>query len=187
MTEGRGPVTPEFSRLYAPEDLEEGVSQVQLVANDAERAALAKRFGLLELGHLVANVTLTRGPNPAQPIRMAAQIRGNVVQECVVSLAPIASVIDEQFNCAFAPSDAPQPDELEIDIDPDGEDPPELIINGRFDAGELIAEHFGLHLDPFPRAEGAEFDPSTISSDEQKAADNPFSMLKKLHERKLRR
>ena len=183
MTEERATTSPEFSRLYAPEDLEEGVSQVQLVANEAERAALAKRFGLLELGHLTATVTLTRETDPAQPIRMAAQIQGNVVQECVVSLAPIASVINEQFTCAFASSDAPQPYEFEIDIDPDGEDPPEPIKDGRFDAGELIAEYFGLYLDPFPRAEGAKFDSSTISSDEEEAADNPFSVLKKLHER----
>ncbi len=183
MNKKRAFVTPEFSRLYAPEDLKEGVSQVQLVANDTERAALAKRFGLLDLGHLSANVTLTKEPGSVQPIRMAAQIQGNVVQECVVSLAPIALAINEQFSCAFAPSDAQQPVELEIDIEPDGEDPPEPIINGCFDAGELIAEHFGLHLDPFPRAEGAEFDPSTISSDEEEATNNPFSVLKKLHER----
>ncbi len=182
MPEARAPVTPEFSRLYAPEDLEEGITTVQLVATDTERTALAKRFGLMELRHLSANVTLSREPDPTRPILMSAQIRGTVVQECVVSLVPISSVIDERFNCEFAPSDAPKPDKLEIDIDPDGEDPPEPIINGLFDAGELIAEHFGLYLEAFPRAEGAKFDPSTISSDKDEAEENPFSILKKLHE-----
>lgn len=183
MTEGQAPVTPEFSRLYTPEDLEEGVSQYQLIANDTERAALATRFGLLELSYLSANVTLTKELDPAQPIRMTARIRGNLVQECVVSLTPISSVIDEQFTCAFSSTVASQPNELEINIEPDGEDPPEPIIDGHFDAGELIAEHFGLHLDPFPRAEGAEFDPSTILLNEEEEADNPFSVLKNLHER----
>ena len=79
-------MTQEFSRLYSPEDLEEGTTQLQLVANDMERAALAKRFGLLELGHLSASVTLIKEPDPAQPILMSAQILGTVVQECVVSL-----------------------------------------------------------------------------------------------------
>ena len=166
MTEESTLVAPEFSRVYVYEDLEEGVYQVQLVANDTERAALAKRFGLLELSHLSANITLTKEPDPSQPIKMSAHIRGNVVQECVVSLAPVASVIEEQVTCAFAPNDDTQQDKMEIDIDPNVEDPPEPVIDGRFDAGELIAEHFGLHLEPFPRAEGAEFDPSTISSDE---------------------
>ena len=46
MTEGEVSLTQEFSRLYSPEDLEEGTTQLQLVANDMERAALAKRFGL---------------------------------------------------------------------------------------------------------------------------------------------
>ena len=113
---------------------------------------------------------------------MSAKIQGNVVQECVVSLAPIVSVIEEQFNCTFAPIDETKLDKLEIDIDLDGEDPPEPIIDGRFDAGELIAEYFGLHLEPFPRAEGAEFDTSTLSPDQEEPENNPFSVLKKLHE-----
>ena len=183
MTEGGTPLTQEFSRLYSPEDLEEGTTQLQLVANDMERAALAKRFGLLELGHLSADVTLIREPDPAQPIRMSAQIWGTVVQECVVSLVPISSVIDERIDCAFAPNDVPKSDKLEIDIEPDGEDPPEPIIDGHFDVGGLIAEYFGLYIEAFPRAEGAEFVASTISSDKDEAEGNPFSILKKLHER----
>ena len=91
-------------------------------------------------------------------------------------------VIEERFNCAFAPSKRLWPDELEIDIDPNGEDPPEPLIDGLFDAGELIAEHFGLNLEAFPRADGAELDPDAILSDTDEAEENPFSILKKLHE-----
>ena len=183
MTKGGIPLTQEFSRLCSPEDLEEGTTQLQLVANDMERAALAKRFGLLELGHLSASVTLIKEPDPTQPILMSAQIRGTVVQECVVSLVHISSAIDEQINCAFAPDDAPKSDNLEVDIDPDGEDPPEPIVDGHFDVGGLIAEYFGLYIEAFPRVEGAEFVASTISSDKDEAEENPFSILKKLHER----
>ena len=77
MTEGEGSLTQEFSRLYSPEDLEEGTTQLQLVANDMERAALAKRFGLLELGHLSADVTLIREPDPAQPIMNVSSNSGD--------------------------------------------------------------------------------------------------------------
>ena len=183
MTEGEVSLTQEFSRLYSPEDLKEGITQLQLVANDMERDALAKRFGLLALGHLSADVTLIREPDPAQPIIMSAQIRGMVVQECVVSLVPISSDINEQIDCAFAPNDETKSNKLEIDIEPDGEDPPEPIIDGHFDVGGLIAEHLGLCIEAFPRAEGAEFNASSMPSGKDGAEENPFSVLKKLHER----
>lgn len=183
MTEGGVTVTQEFSRLYSPEDLEEGTTQLQLVANDMERDALAKRFGLMALSHLSADITLIREPDPAQPIIMSAQIRGMVVQECVVSLVPISSVIEERIDCAFAPNDGPKSNKLVIDIAPDGEDPPEPIIDGHFDVGGLIAEHFGLCIEAFPRDEGAKFNAPAMSSDKDEAEENPFSVLKKLHER----
>ncbi|MBN07394.1 MAG: hypothetical protein CMM45_06160 [Rhodospirillaceae bacterium] len=183
MTEGEVSLTQEFSRLYSPEDLKEGITQLQLVANDMERDALAKRFGLLALGQLSADVTLIKEPDPAQPIIMSAQIRGTVVQECVVSLVPISSDINERIDCAFAPNDGAKSNKLEIDIEPDGEDPPEPIIDGHFDVGGLIAEHLGLCIEAFPRAEGAEFNASSMPPGKDDAEENPFSILKKLHER----
>ena len=179
----RSSLTQEFSRLYSPEDLKEGITQLQLVANDMERDALAKRFGLLALGQLSADVTLIKEPDPAQPIIMSAQIRGTVVQECVVSLVPISSDINERIDCAFAPNDGAKSNKLEIDIEPDGEDPPEPIIDGHFDVGGLIAEHLGLCIEAFPRAEGAEFNASSMPPGKDDAEENPFSILKKLHER----
>ena len=73
-----------------------------------------------------------------------------VVQECVVSLVPISSDINERIDCAFAPNDETKSNKLEIDIEPDGEDPPEPIIDGHFDVGGLIAEHLGLCIEAFP-------------------------------------
>ena len=183
MTNSPNNFAAEFSRPYSPEDIKEGKTEFSLVANEKERAALAKRFELLEIIYLSANVTIVKRSDPAEPLFMKARILSNVVQECVVSLVPVESVIDERFTCTFVDGNAEQTDKVEIDIDPHSEDPPEQLVNGCFDAGEIITQHFGIHLNQFPRAEGAEMWTSTISPEKEEVAVNPFSVLKKLHGR----
>ena len=170
---------PEFSRVFDTNELKEGVSEFKLIANEDERVALSNRFGLIELGHLSADMRITKGVDPSLPLLMEAQISGTYLQECVVSLEPVRSICDEFVSCTFANGNECQVSPVEIEVKLDDDDPPEQLIDGKFDAGELIAEYFGLNVAPFPRLAGAKFESSSISVDEAGNINNPFNVLKK--------
>ena len=173
-------MTPEFSRPIILQELEQEVSSLHFEAEPAERTALANRFGLLELKSLTADVTLTKQESADEPLRIDAKFSAQLVQECVISLEPVPAKLEGSFACTFTISGTTEVDEFEIEVDPEAEDPPEILVDGQFDAGELIAEHFGLHINPFPKAEGAVFDASKVASREEMDINNPFAMLEKL-------
>ncbi len=58
-------------------------------------------------------------------------------------------------------------------------DPPEPIVNGFIDLGQLAAEFLVLGLDPYPRKPGAEFIPPELVVDPE---EHPFAALKALKE-----
>jgi len=83
-------------------------------------------------------------------------------------------------------------DEDEIEIDPNisEEDIPEPMFNGRIDIGELAAQHLSLALDPYPHAEGVEFEGFGEADEDEDGDDpdepekpNPFAALERLKRR----
>src|SRR6185369_13636036 len=95
----RDPVTaPE---LYRPIRLDTigGASQtIAISAEPNERAALAKRFGLLALDRLEAEVGLERD---GAVILARGRLRAEVVQACIASDEPVPAKIDEPFALRF--------------------------------------------------------------------------------------
>ena len=147
-------MTPEFSRPAAVERIGAAGRTSEVAADDSECRALAERFGILAVESLTARLTL-RAHGPL--VHVEGRLSARVVQACVVTLEPVAADIDEAFAITFGPEVPEDSDELVIDLD--SEDPPEPIIDGKIDLGEVVAEHLALALDPFPRAPGAVFEP----------------------------
>jgi uncharacterized metal-binding protein YceD (DUF177 family) len=164
---------PEFSRPFTADRLGQTAVTETLLAAPAERAALAKRLGLVELGQLSATVTLERTLGGL--IHVAGRFAADVVQTCVVSLVDFPSHIEDSFGLDFGNAPAEFGDE--IDLDPDY-DPPEPIEGGVIDLGELVAQYLALSLDPYPRAPGAALEPAW--SGEDAAELSPFAVLKNL-------
>jgi hypothetical protein len=150
---------PEFSRPVPIERLEEGDFTQTISANEAERAALARRFGLLALDRLEAEISLrriARGP----VLRLEGRLAAAVVQSCVLSLEPVEGRIDESFAVLYQPEGygsehggANGTETMEA-----GEDWPEPILDGRIDIGEATAQQLVLALDPYPRKPGIELE-----------------------------
>lgn len=138
----------EFSRLVVADPRRER-SRFRIEAQPAERAALARRFGLQGIDSLDATGDLA--PQAGGRWRLRATIHAKVTQSCVVSGDPVAQSIDERIDIAFAPE--PGPEQAELDMGTDDAEP--LPPDGRIDAGEIVAQHLYLALDPFPRAPGA--------------------------------
>lgn len=172
---GMQEIAPEFSRRLAIDDIARDGSVVTLEATADERRRLAERFGLLALDRLTAELTVTRALSGI-PIRVHGRLSASVVQECVVSLEPVSSEINEIIDVEYAPIADDGEDE---GFSVDEPEPPEPIVGDSLELGELVAQHLSLALDPYPRKEGAaapEWDAGGAKAGENEA-ESPFSVL----------
>jgi uncharacterized metal-binding protein YceD (DUF177 family) len=128
--------------------------QVHLTANDAERAALAKRFDIVRVDRLEADLVLTRHE---RDVAVAGTMRAQIVQPCAVSAEDLPVTIEEEITLRFVP--AVQRDAADEEIELDAEDLDEIEYEGsQIDVGEAVAQSLALAIDPFltgPQAEEA--------------------------------
>lgn len=163
---------PEFSRPVRGDTLGEAPRRLTIEANADERAALARRFGLVTIARLEAEASLTRN---GEEIRAVGTLTGEVTQNCVASGAPVEAMLCEPFDLVFRPEPAGTHPEEEIEL---GEAELDTIFydGASVDIGEAVAETLLLNLDPFPRAPGAEeaLKAAGVKSDEEAS---PFAAL----------
>jgi uncharacterized metal-binding protein YceD (DUF177 family) len=145
-------MTPEFARLIRIDTLAEASRTVSIEADEAERAALASRFGLIALDRLAATAELRRaGANVIADGRVEAR----AVQACVASGEPVPADLTEPFTLRFVPAEGEAPSgEEEIELSEDQLDDL-TYANGSIDLGEAVAQTLALALDPFPRSPDA--------------------------------
>jgi uncharacterized metal-binding protein YceD (DUF177 family) len=157
---------PEFSRpLPLGAVGPDGRSEV-LEAGDAERAALARRFGIPAVERLRAELRLR--PDADGAVRAEGRLLAEVVQACVVTLDPVAERIDEPVDLRLLPPGREPRDEVN--------EPDEIAAPGGVaDLGEALAEQLALALDPYPRAPGA-----VLPEEAGDAAEHPLAALAKL-------
>lgn len=168
---------PEFSRPIAVDQLKDREKVFKIEADEAERRALAQRFGILAIDSLKAELKLK--PAAGGMMRLAGHVEAQLHQACVVTLVDVPAKIDETFERVYSPHVEPADEEAdEIEFDVEAEDPPDPVIDGVIDIGEAVAEEVALALDPYPRAPGAVFDRPAEGEPEQRA--NPFAALAKL-------
>ena len=167
-------ITPEFSRPLAADSVGTQPVERRIEASPAEREALAGRFGLLALDRLEATLELRR--DKGDLIRLQGHFLADVVQSCVVSLAPVPAHLEADFETSYSASAVEMAEE---DFDPLGEDAPEPIPGGEIDLGEAVAQQLAVGLDPYPRAPGAALPAGLEPSGEG----NPFTALAALKKR----
>ncbi|MGE5515842.1 MAG: YceD family protein [Bacteroidota bacterium] len=176
------PIVPEFSRLVRVDHIPAAGLSLDLSAKPAELAALADRFGLQSISRLDAQVVLKPLAGGAV-IRLDGRFSAEVVQTCVVTLEPVPARLDEEFSLTFGVAEPEVPGE-EIELSLDEEDPPDPIIDGHIDAGEAVAEHVALALDPFPRKPGIAFEGGPVEPVEEEKRPSPFAVLAQLRKNK---
>lgn len=133
-------------------------TRFDLAPGPAERAALAAALGLLDL----PSVRLTGAIRPAgkRDFVLEAELVAEVVQACVVTLAPVAARLTEPVVRRYLADWAePEPEECEVPEDDSVEPLTEVI-----DAGAVLTEALALALPPYPRAPGAAFGQRTVTA-----------------------
>jgi hypothetical protein len=137
---------PEFSRPVPLGTVGHAGRRLRLEATAEECAALARRFGILSVERLAAELHLK--PEEGNTVLVSGRLTAGLTQACVASLEPVAETIDEPVALRLLPPGR-EPEDGPDDID-EIESP-----GGVADLGELLAEQLALALDPYPRAPGA--------------------------------
>lgn len=166
---------PEFSHVVTLAEAAQGRT-MRLEADEAVRAAIAKRLDLVALDRFVvtAEVRAVAGGMAAK-----GEIEAAVVQGCAATALPVPAKLTEPFDLRFLTGAEPvvDPDE-EIEIS-DGDCDILPLEDDRVDIGEAAVQTLSLALDPFPRHPDADrlLAEKGVLSEEQAG---PFAALAKL-------
>lgn len=155
--------------------------EVHLEADKNELEALAAVWNVLSVANLKANLKISRWKRDG--IRVKGRVRADIVQACVVTLDPVGSQIDEDFEQIFIPEGSklarmPSTDAGEMVLDPDGPDLPEVFSGDTIDAGAVVVEFAAMAIDPYPRKPGIGFEDHIEDAGENDRKPSPFAALK---------
>ena len=167
----------EFRRAIGLDEIEDGGVHRTIEAGAEEREALARRFDLLAIDALSASVRVRRmsgGPL----VRVEGRLTADVVQRCVVTLAPLPVHIEEDFAGTFGPDGYRAPD------GGDDTEVPEVFDDGGIDLGEFAAQYLSLSLDPYPRAPDADVIQPPGTDEDTGDQRRPFATLGELMQRR---
>lgn len=185
-----------LSRPIAVEDVPEGGLEVEVVASESERAAVAAETGLPAIARLVADLVIERRNGGRYAV--TGTLEASITQICVVTLEPFDSDIVQDIDLTFAPAapaetaapaqrssrrnaetrPAAPPPPAPITED----DPPDPIVDGIIDLGTVAVEFLTLGRDLYPRKPGVDFKDVTVG-EETGADPSPFAALQRLKDR----
>lgn len=144
---------PEFSRIIRLNEVGDGRRERHIAADEAERAALARRFALVSLDRLDATLHVTA---EVLGYRVSGTLQAELAQSCVATGAPVPASLQLPFALLFVREGA-DADSAEEEIDLSDEDCDVLPLeDDKIDIGEAVAQSLALGLDPYPRAPDAE-------------------------------
>ena len=173
MTDDREASRPEFSRTVKVDQVRRMAIETHIAADEAERAALARRFRLVSLDRLEADYSLIEEKDA---ILARGRVRATLAQPCVATGEPVPETIDTDFALRFVVEAADAPPEGE-ELELDAQDIDTIGYDGQaLDMGEAVAETMALAMTPFPRSPDADtyLKQAGVLSEEQAS---PFAAL----------
>lgn len=139
---------PEFSRLVDRRNLK--AVPLTLAADEAERKALARRFGLVAIARLEAEVSLEAD---GEAVAAEGTLRAEVTQTCAVTGDDLPVAIEEPLSLRFVPEAPATEEEVELAE----EELDEIPYSGTvFDLGEAVAQSLALAIDPYATGPNAD-------------------------------
>ena len=144
-------MTDSFAHHLKLDQIRDG-ERLDLVADEAERQAIAARLAIPALSRLDAHAVLSR---TGESVRAQGRLIAALDQSCVITGEPVAARIDEPFDLLFMREPATADPDEEIEL---GESDCDVVFyeGAAIDLGASIADTLGLSLDPYPRTAGAE-------------------------------
>ena len=155
--------------------------------------AIAERVGVINIKSVEASIHL-QPQNGGHVLYISGHVKADIVQECITTLEPIDSHVEDDFEAWYADHDRALPFSRvkhQIKITEEGEeiqmleekDDPEPLINGQVDLGEVVIQFLSLAIDPYPRTtDMPSIDHAILTPEDSKTTTalhpNPFSALK---------
>lgn len=141
----------EFGHSLNLDQIRDG-DRIDIVADEAERSALADRLALQSLDRLEAHAVLSRD---GSRIRATGRLKASLQQSCVATGEPVPAHIDEPFDLLFMPEPKGSGADEEVEL---GEGDLDTVFHdgSAIDLGGAIADTLALALDPYPRSAGAD-------------------------------
>jgi uncharacterized metal-binding protein YceD (DUF177 family) len=161
---------PEFSRPVALAQLGGEPFRRRIEASAPEREKLARRFDLIALDRLEAEVVLRR--QDPETVLLEAEFSADFEQSCTVTLEPVRGAVSDRFSLIYGP---PPEHETELAFD-DNEPVYEPITGDTIDVGEAVAQELSLALPLFPRDPAATIEEAAVAP----PLDGPFAELARL-------
>jgi uncharacterized metal-binding protein YceD (DUF177 family) len=147
----------------------------KLVADASARARIAKVLGLDDLVLLEAELRVAPW---LDGVEISGTWRATVGQICGVTLDPFQSDLSGALQIRAVPPGSQAlaaTEDHEVEMDPEGDDPPDLLTSESVDLGAYVVEDLSLAIDPFPRKPGATFEAPPTQGEI-----SPFAVLAKL-------
>ena len=127
-----------------------GGDRVDLVADAAECASIAKQLGLVTLRAFQAHAVLERD---GTAVVARGRLKASLEQACVASGEPIAERVDEAFELRFVPDPGGRPDE---EVELAANDLDTVFHDGStIPLGTALVDTLALSVEPFPRGPNA--------------------------------
>ena len=137
-----------------------GAIELTSSATEQERQALAALLDVVSVEALEVRWTIK--PWRKTGALVSGALKASLTQTCCVTLEPVAAEITEQIDVRLASDERvigrDRAAARQVDIDPDGRDPPDLFDGNHIDLGKIAFEYLALGLDPYPKAPGVAFD-----------------------------
>jgi len=180
----------EWSHFIRAEEVPSGGQWVTLAANENEREEIAGRLGIRSIDKLEAKLHLLP-KNSGHILEVDGNLAADVVQNCVMTLEPIGSHIEDQFSAWYADYDraasftkAQHDRKAKIELEElpimEEEEDPEPMVGGQVDLAELVVQYLSLAINPYPHSDSVK---SEKNEPKEQAFGgtlrvNPFAALK---------
>ena len=159
------------------EDIPDTGQQLDLEAPEADRGAVARLAGLRSLSRLTAHFDLAR---QGDGVHVSGRVTARVGQNCVVTLEPVESEVEEAVDLVFLPGNAASRAGAAAGKHVKQNDEAlEPLVGGVIDLGKVATEFLLLGIDPYPRKAGAKFVPPKTGD----TGSHPFAALEALKKR----
>lgn len=169
---------PPFSRPQRVSDVTASGRHARLEASADELSGLASFLRLSAVAALWAELDLA--PFGRAGLSVAGTVTADLTQISVVSGETFECRVEGPVEIRFSPDGRDPNAAFSLDelLDPDAEDPPDLLTGDTVDLGSVATEFLALALDPYPRKPGESFEPPPEEPDS-----SPFGALSGLGSR----
>lgn len=175
-----------LSHVYNLARLGNAGDVVEIVADEAQRTAIARWADVLSLENFAARVEIRK----VAPTRFGLNyvLKADVTQACVVTLEPVPAHLEHSFSRELeftgqtarrkpAQSKSMAESVPEVVLDSLEEEGPEEIESLHYDLAGPLLEELVLVLEPYPRRPGVAFEPP---GEGLEPPESPFAVLKGL-------